>query len=90
MREILKVYAPAILLIVIGFMVALYFVTHPPPKELRADAFQMKFPFLTPARLPIRPRACRLKIWQASASYRRCTRSTTASGTSLTREGGIA
>lgn len=35
MREILKVYAPAIVLIVIGFVIALNFVTPPPPKALR-------------------------------------------------------
>lgn len=35
MREMLKVYVPAILLIVAAFWVALRFVAPPPPKELR-------------------------------------------------------
>jgi uncharacterized protein len=35
MREMLKVYVPAILLIVAGFVVALRFVAPPPPKEIR-------------------------------------------------------
>jgi TRAP transporter TAXI family solute receptor len=35
MRELLKVYVPAILLIVIGFVIAFRFVAPPPPKELR-------------------------------------------------------
>jgi TRAP transporter TAXI family solute receptor len=35
MFEILKVYIPAVLLIAVGFVVALRFVAPPPPKELR-------------------------------------------------------
>jgi TRAP transporter TAXI family solute receptor len=38
MREVLKVYVPAILLIVVGFVLALRFVAPPPPKELRLAA----------------------------------------------------
>lgn len=38
MREALKVYVPAVLLIAIGFVLALRFVAPPPPKELRMAA----------------------------------------------------
>src|SRR3954470_11805393 len=38
MREALKVYVPAILLIIVGFVLALRFVAPPPPTELRLAA----------------------------------------------------